>query len=426
MNCILCFLEDQFQEEIRVLSQSKSERFEDVMTEFQNNFLNSLHFLNSIDECYKHNHLHEKTKDVAKTVQEKIISLSDIKEYFNQIRSIYLTWIKGNGTTSVFQLKKLLEEKQLLITSDKINNHIFYRGRKSSNILTKEDIFHLPFNKRYLIQNQRYSITGQPLLYLGMCPLDVVFELREDIEKIENIYFCSYTHSTEAPLKIFDITNEFPEYFSNLEAFHKAEIELPNPIRYAERDFYKFILAQFCSFTRSKSSEKSAFCEEYVISQMLTEVLRNIGYNGILFSSTRVDMKRIFTTSTMHVNRYRENVALFTNYQENRNYDADLFNSFIISKPTTIDELIELTLEDLQIVQKQIGKMTQEQRGLHPPFPLNVAEIMGIGTTVRFEDLVISDGKTRTNYFDHKIGKLHLHLVYQTCLHLRNKMKNWT
>lgn len=43
-----------------------------------------------------------------------------------------------------------------------------YRVRKSESALTDhEHIFHIPFSKRYLVNAQRYSVAGQPCLYLG-------------------------------------------------------------------------------------------------------------------------------------------------------------------------------------------------------------------------------------------------------------------
>lgn len=425
MSCILCFLEDSFQEKVRIFSQSKSDRFEAVLNEFQNNFLNEFYFLTSVEDCKRHNQIHDKTKIIANDTHDRIKKLTDVKEYFNSIRNIYTTWVKGQNSLAANDLKKILGDKKILKSTDKLNKLIFFRGRKSGNILTKEELFHIPFNKRYLIQNQRYSVTGQPLLYLGLCPLDVVYELRENIENLENIYFCSLVHASDEQLSILDVTNEFPDFFTNYNILFNDDMgEIDNSKLDVESDFYKFILSQVCSFKRSRWSEKGAFAEEYVIPQLLTEVLRTNGFGGILFSSTRVDTKKITSKSTFRVNRYRENLALFTKYEETNNYDYKLFNQFIISKPITIDELIDVSLEDWSNLTKQIGKILHEPN-IQAPFPLNISEITGISTKTRFENLFITDGKDEINYFIHKIGKLHLQLICQTVLDLRNKMKSW-
>ena len=48
-------------------------------------------------------------------------------------------------------------------------------------------MFHIPFNKRYLIGNQRYSLTGQPMLYIGSSVIDVAKEI--DVKDINNLKY---------------------------------------------------------------------------------------------------------------------------------------------------------------------------------------------------------------------------------------------
>ena len=48
----------------------------------------------------------------------------------------------------------------------------FYRMRSADNYTqyaknTKDEMYHIPFNKRYLIGNERYSLTGFPTFYLS-------------------------------------------------------------------------------------------------------------------------------------------------------------------------------------------------------------------------------------------------------------------
>lgn len=425
MSCILCFIEDDYQEIVRRLSQSKSERFEDVISDFQNNFLNELEFLNPIDECDNHKNLHSNTKQIATKFKDKIDNLTDLNEFCSQIRSIYLEWIQGKTIKSAKDLRDLMDSKTLMKSTDKVNKSIFFRGRVSSNILTIEELFHIPFNKRHLIGNQRYSISGQPLLYLGLSPIDLVYELRQNISALDNIYFCSLVHASDKQLNVLDITNPYPDFFSNYEILSEEDMDLTEfDIQIDnESDFYKFIITQFCSFRRSRWTETGVFAEEYVLPQLLSEVLRDNNFSGILFSSTRVDSKECYSKAKFHVNRHRENLALFTNYHKTQNIDRDLFNQFIASKPVSIKDKIDLTLEDLSKLRKQIGKLIHRP-GVTPPFPLDIIEITGTSTQTRFEELYIKEDNIEKNYFDHDIGKLHLQLVYQMVMELRNKMNN--
>jgi hypothetical protein len=290
--------------------------------------------------------------------------------------------------------------------------------------LTKEDLFHIPFNKRYLIQNQRYSVTGQPLLYLGLSTLDVVSELRENIDKIDEIYFCSLVHKKEKTLKVFDLTNSFPDFFANCEIFVSGGMAVPDEYPELTRELYRFVLAQVCSFRRSRISETGVFSEEYVIPQLLTGVLREHSFSGIIFSSTRVDTARIVSKAPFHVNRYRENVALFTNYDEERNYDHNLFDQFLISKIITKDDVMDFTLEDLSLLTRQVGKILNGE-DVYNPYLITMSEITGISTRTLFENLFIKTDGEEVNYFEHPIGKMHLTLIYQMVCDFRNTLKNW-
>lgn len=425
MSCIICFLEDHFQEKIRILSQSKSDRFEEVLIHYQNNFINEFINLVDVNQCDIHMVIHEKTKAEGNFIHDKIKSTFNLKLFFNEIRKIYITWIKGSYSRASNLLNDLLKTYELLQITNKLNNNIFFRGRRSTSILSKKDLFHIPFNKRFLIQNQRYSITGQPLLYLGLSPLDVVAELRCNIEQIENIHFCSYLHNSDTILSVFDITNPFPDLFSNHNILTTDIGDAPSIADQIniESDVYKFILSQICSFKRSRWSETNVFSEEYILPQLLTEVLNQIEFNGILFSSTRVEYNKITSNRPFHINKYRENLALFTTYNEYEDYDKNLYEQFIISKPITNDDLTEITINDLEALRKKIFK-GEFKENWHKLGPVDLTQITGITTQTLFSDLIIKTNYGDIKYFDHIVGRIHLQLLYQILLDVRNRLYN--
>ena len=138
MSCILCFIDDDFQEKIRSFSQLKSERFEDILEHFKSNFLNELGLLENINHCETHKHFNTKTQKLAVEFHKQINELKDLELFFNSLIMIYLSWIKGNISKSKEEFRNLLFSKDIFQTTDKINNTIFFRGRKSQNLLTKE------------------------------------------------------------------------------------------------------------------------------------------------------------------------------------------------------------------------------------------------------------------------------------------------
>lgn len=300
-----------------------------------------------------------------------------------------------------------------------VNGHIFFRGRKSSVPLSQEDLFHIPFNQRCKITNQRYSISGQPLLYLARSPTPIIYELKNETFDFSNIYFCSFLHVGTEPLKILDLTNKYPEQFNDVELANDPDQLFCDYTIGNDQNCFKFILTQFCSFKRNRRTENEVFSEEYVLPQILTSILREYKFHGIQYSSTRVNSKTFLSNAEFHVNRHRENIALFTDYNESNLFDKILLDKFIISKPQSISDIIGLTLEDINLLRSQIVKT------IHSPKPIiefkfRAREAFGYSTETIFKDFFIKEKNELIPYFDHDIGKLHLQMIYQILLFLRN------
>ena len=115
-------------------------------------------------------------KQVRNTVNN--IAEKDINEFFDCIKDVYLDWINANPVEAINQFETILYNYQLLDCEKNIDKEqIYFKARNSNEVLTRWDMFHIPFNKRYLIGNQRYSLTGQPMLYIGSSVIDVAKEI---------------------------------------------------------------------------------------------------------------------------------------------------------------------------------------------------------------------------------------------------------
>ena len=425
MGCIVCFLDDQFQEKLRNFAHSNSEKFEETLKKYKSSFFNELEFLVKVKDCIKHQNLQEPTiGHISKYSLEFKKNYKSYVRSFDSLIEIYKRWIMGEVSNSESQLLSYLKDHSLLNATDKIDNSILYRGRWSKVSLNRDDMFHIPFNKRYLISNQRYSISGQPLLYFGLSPIDVVHELRSDIDNIENIYFSSFLHIKDK-FKIFNLTNEFPTGFTTIDILSSDGLRGISGFDNGDISQFinLFILTQMCSFKRSKVSENAFFSEEYVIPQMLTSVLRSENYDGILFSSTRTKFDSTYSKALYHVNMHRENLALFTKYREDQNIDLELRDKFICSKPLEINDLIEIDETEFSRVRKQIGKIINAE-GYKNPFSLDITKIFGANALVDFENFFLkgSSNDTDIEYFQHQVGKLHLMLMYQILIDFRNEI----
>lgn len=198
------------------------------------------------------------------------------------------------------------------------------RGKGDYEPSDIKEFFHIPFTLRHFVGSQRFSINGQPLLYLGSSVLTVEKELESNFEKLNYSAFLP-SYSDTYQFRIFDLKNSIDYLMTNLPGVLGAGV----PYGYAENYKPRFemevrrsILLQICSFP---TEMKGSFIPEYVIPQMLTAVLQESGFEGLTFPSTKcfeslVDNHRF---SSHHLN-----FVFFTKYSVTDNHDVSLLNKF--------------------------------------------------------------------------------------------------
>jgi ribosomal protein S17E len=333
--CLICFLKDKYQFNLRRSSMLRSDRIEHTLDRYKYAFADDFkESLNSLCES----HTNDTCKKIANTL--KGIHIKDIFEFFDTLRKAYIDWINTQISVSIKTLNCLLDLYGLLNINNQLEAEVFYRGRKSTEFLSHRDIFHIPFNKRYLIENQRYSLTGQPLLYLSSSPYGVVRELGTS----ESVKISSFRLAKDVSLKVYENMNKFSR--TSLENQNNSKMAfvdfmLNNTIFSDEKliiqAFFQMILASCCSFERREETKKSFFSEEYVLPQILTLVLKQHGYHGVRYTSTKAHKDNDIIDSERAVRLFYSNTCLFTNYTEkqskdvNNMYDEILFKKFITS-----------------------------------------------------------------------------------------------
>lgn len=163
-----------------------------------------------------------------------------------------------------------------------------YRVRKSETPLVDHDqIFHIPFSKRYLVNAQRYSVAGQPCLYLGTSLYVCWQEMgKPDFDKL---YISSF------------ITND-----SNSKILDFASHHLSLPIKHPESDedlfkdnrtkasyliFWPLLIA--CNYLKGR--ENTSFAPEYIIPNLLMQWIGRRAKSpiaGIAYHSTKMPKSR--------------------------------------------------------------------------------------------------------------------------------------
>lgn len=182
---------------------------------------------------------------------------------------------------------------------DKSAHPVMYRMRAPkhgpvSGGLSREQIFHVPFEQRHLVRNQRYSIAGLPCLYLGSSTWVCWEELgRPDLDRVFVSLFLF-----EEDVNVLDF--QFPprEAWGR---FKQAQDELKNSTRhkshatefsavYGPRFIEDYIrlwpLIAACSIKRGI---EGSFHPQYIVPQMLLQwVCHREKVDGIRYFSTRI------------------------------------------------------------------------------------------------------------------------------------------
>jgi len=366
-NDLIWFFSDDFQFELKEKARYDANgRFERVLANYHKMFFDELSNLKSAHEIdvLKDSPLNSNNKlyDWADCQYDKIkININVYTKLFEALIYTYKLFLKGKHFHATLHLFDILEEYQIADAIEPKDLGLFYKGRKiekGDNISSDDFYYHIPFDERYLISNKRFSVSGQPILYLGSSILDVLYELGVRISSYQEIAIASFSYDSinniHEPIKVYDITNQIMKFFyeklANLNQIDEAGSIDFNALDYdIDKHFKKFILMNLCTFKIIE--ENSKFVEEYVLGQLLTEALRINNYDGIKYPSTRFENKN----HRLHMFSYsalKENLALFTRYSESEKYDHELLKRFIIqpikevTAINTIDEYKQ-QIEDL-------------------------------------------------------------------------------
>jgi hypothetical protein len=190
------------------------------------------------------------------------------------------------------------------------------------------DLFHIPYTKRNLITNERFSLAGHPCLYLAT-DLGIAWE---ECGYPSQFYYSQFEYEPYLRDDWKFITLISPRKFSHayLIAIKKEEEDslLKSICQYLTT--YPLILA--CSIVNL--SGDSVFKPEYILPQMLLQwVYRNYDrVHGITYFSC------IATDDLRRVNGY--NIVIPAHRINRKGYGGNLTEKFRISKPVFCDNML--------------------------------------------------------------------------------------
>lgn len=366
--CIMCYLSDEKQHSLKIKARNSKDRFEDVLSEYKKIFIEGLKNLTDINQCENkenHQNINDNMQKYLKDLQDDIINnkLDLIDNLFDKVIDIYKEFIKKNHISAYKKLEEYIPE----IFHKKINVNEFCRPL--FRVIPKPDkenwnykphnenyYFHIPFNKRYLVKNQRYSISGLPMCYLAdniQCALQ---EMKMNLNEV-NVGLFLPKVSSFWNKRIYDTTNRI---IDNI----RAQInwrEYDCTVEYAEYDnlyenidseLANYILNQVLQYPKNASNEGS-FTEEYVLPQLLMEYAQENRMIGVKYPSTK-SISDTFVISNSDLNY---NYCFCVPYDEDNDYSEKFKELFyIILSPDTSDDDVEKYNELLEKYKNQMTK----------------------------------------------------------------------
>ncbi|MGQ9007556.1 hypothetical protein ACTXHP_04895 [Bacillus stercoris] len=256
-------------------------------------------------------------------------------------------------------VNELGDFRGLSLLVDEIRTYdTLFRMRKEENenqFFSKEDMFHVPFEKRGIIGSNRFSLLGFPSLYLGSSLAVCKEELCESSADLESMQAAAIKINDIENVKILDISLPSSVISKRLGFLFELTYKGETSFNFNNL-FLLWVLSAACSIKVKNPHDK--FKPEYIIPQFLTEWVKcSSEYAGICYMSTKV--------STLTA----ENVGLYKNYvfpikeRKSKGHCPYLTSIFEVSQPKSFynsNDLLESTYNKVSIyLDESIDKDTE-------------------------------------------------------------------
>ena len=163
-----------------------------------------------------------------------------------------------------------------------------FRVRKSDQIIKeRRDIFHIPFSKRYLVNAQRYSVSGLPCLYLGTS----IFVCWQEMEKpdFDKLYVSSFITESGSSHRILNLGYNLRSALNINTLAWLLDNDTEGTMNRVISNLISWPLVLACNYT--KQHKNSSFNPEYIIPNLLMQWLssnENKGIAGIAYRTTKI------------------------------------------------------------------------------------------------------------------------------------------
>lgn len=215
----MCFFRDASQRNLK-LECSSHDRFENTLRAYRDRFIQEVSNLGPMRTCecwikYPNPSVDRWTEEFRLAL---IKNLGEIESAFNDLIAVYESFISESQKSATDLLWRYVNSNDLLKNQEGslFFNKFLFRGRKREGYdpLDITQYYHLPFNLRRLVGNQRFSVSGQPMIYFGSSALCVAKELCVTMDDLHLAAFIPKP-GISSNLRIFSLKNRINDTIEN-------------------------------------------------------------------------------------------------------------------------------------------------------------------------------------------------------------------
>lgn len=200
------------------------------------------------------------TNCLAKEVDAKNAE-KEVQSVMDSVYTVIDSYHAGKVINALDETKRLLI-KDFYISIPKDTPFFRARGNETGFLYKKNEMFHIPFDKRYLVGNQRFSISGLPCLYLGGSPYVCWEELgRPDYQKCNHSGF-----KTNEAVYVYDfcLPKELKSLFDVRRAALILACSIPADAKHVFKDEYILPQCVFQAIIEKHYNNGECFNEDYI------------------------------------------------------------------------------------------------------------------------------------------------------------------